>query len=197
MGVSWPLDLLQREGPTMSYPNRKRAEPGPQREPGAASLTISELAARTGVGVEAIRYYERVGVFPRPPRISAGVGHAGYRRYTAADVERARFVRRARDLGFSLDEVRELMTLAASDPARSCGDVDAVARAHLAQVEAKLTQLMALRDELRQVIDACEGGLGIAECRILGALSSAGEWVESTCARGRDGAAVRSEEPAP
>jgi DNA-binding transcriptional MerR regulator len=131
-------------------------------------FTIGELAGRTGCTPEAVRFYEREGVLPRPERRGGG----RYRRYSAADVERVRFLKRARDLGFSLAEVRELMTLAASDPQRPCTEVDALARAHLTQVEAKIAQLTSLRNELRQVIEGCRGGLGIGGCRILGALSN-------------------------
>ena len=69
-------------------------------------LPISAVAEATGVTADTIRYYERVGLLPPPPRASAGALHAGYRRYAAADVERLAFIRRARDLGFSLDEIR-------------------------------------------------------------------------------------------
>jgi Cu(I)-responsive transcriptional regulator len=129
-------------------------------------MNIGELSRRTGVTAETIRYYERVGVLPRPAR-----GGGGYRRYGAADEERLAFVRRARDLGFSLGEVRELLSLA-DDPARPCADVDQLARVHLAQVEAKLAQLAGLRSELVRVIGQCRGGLAVADCRILRTLAS-------------------------
>ncbi|WP_411280454.1 MerR family transcriptional regulator [Gemmatimonas sp.] len=129
-------------------------------------MSIGELAARTGCTAEAIRYYEREGVVPRPARSGAG----RYRRYDEADVERLAFLRRARDLGFSLAEVRELLAFNDGDPGRSCRDVDALARAHLAQVDAKITQLTALRSALAVVIDQCAGGRAVADCRILGAL---------------------------
>lgn len=132
----------------------------------AAGLVIGELAARTGTTPETIRYYERVGVLPVPTRTGSGK----YRRYGATDVERLGFVRRARDLGFSLDEVRDLLGLA-DQPDRPCAEVDEMARAHLSAVDAKLAQLSALRDELERVIGACEGGRAVADCRILGALS--------------------------
>lgn len=131
-------------------------------------FTIGELAARAGCTPEAVRFYERQGILPPAPRSGGG----RYRRYTGTDVERVRFLRRARDLGFSLEEVRELMALAASDPTRPCGVVDEIARVHLRQVEAKIAQLQSLRDELHQVIDACDAGHGIGDCRILGALTS-------------------------
>jgi DNA-binding transcriptional MerR regulator len=132
-------------------------------------MTIGELAARTGVTPETIRYYEREGVVP--PATRGGAGR--YRRYDAADAERLCFVRHARDLGFSLDEVRELLALAAGDPDGPCGDVNRIARAHLAQVDTKLAQLQALRTELAVLIDACDSDRAVAECSLLGALSGA------------------------
>src|SRR5688572_27442780 len=98
-------------------------------------LVIGELAARAGTTPETIRYYERVGVLPRPARSGGG----RYRMYGSSDVERLTFVRRARELGFSLDEVRELLQLA-DHPERPCTDVDRLARAHLGAVDAKLNQ---------------------------------------------------------
>ena len=144
--------------------------PTPSRSPSASNedqLTIGELATHTGVTAETIRYYEREGVVPRAARSGPG----RYRRYTGADVERLRFIRRARDLGFSLGEVRELLALADGTPDRACTDVDRIARAHLAQVDAKLAQLTALRVELDRVVNACNSTVPIAECRILATLS--------------------------
>ena len=80
-------------------------------------------------------------------------------------------MRRGRDLGFSLDEVRELLALAADDPGRPCGDVNRIARSHLAQVETKLAQLTALRAELGRLIVACDGDVVLANCSLLSALS--------------------------
>lgn len=136
-------------------------------ESGSTELSIGEVAARTGCTAEAIRYYEREGVVPRPPRIGTG----RYRRYGPAHVERLAFLRRARELGFSLHEVRELLAFSHGDPGRSCSDVDRLARAHLAQVDAKIDQLNALRHALAGVIDQCGGGMAVADCRILGALA--------------------------
>ena len=133
------------------------------------TLTIGALGERTGVTSETIRYYERVGVMPVPTRGAAGATHAGYRRYGSRDVDRLAFVRRARALGFSLDEVRDLLSLA-DDPSRPCAEVDVLARAHLDQVVAKLAQLAALETELRRVIGECRGGTAVADCRILHAL---------------------------
>lgn len=136
-----------------------RAAPG--------SLTIGELATCTGVTPETIRYYEREGVIPRAERHGAGQ----YRRYGAWDAERLRFVRRARDLGFSLDEVRELLDLATGERGGSCAEVNRLARAHLAQVDAKLAQLAALRAELNGLVQRCERDGDVAGCGLLSALS--------------------------
>jgi DNA-binding transcriptional MerR regulator len=138
--------------------------------PANATLGIGELANRTGTTPETIRYYERVGVLAPPERSGAG----RYRRYGPADVERLGFVRRARELGFSLDEVRELVGLA-DQPERSCAEVDQLARAHLTAVNEKLAQLTALREELKRVIGNCQGGLSIADCRILAAFGNSAE----------------------
>ncbi|MEJ7813043.1 MAG: helix-turn-helix domain-containing protein [Gemmatimonadaceae bacterium] len=151
---------------------RRGAPPGegatdPRAGVAEAPLTIGELATQSGVTPETIRYYEREGVVPEAAREGAG----RYRRYGAADAERLRFIRRARDLGFSLGEVRELLALADGNPRDPCCDVNRIARAHLAQVDAKLAQLAALRTELDRVINACDGVVAVAECRILGALS--------------------------
>ena len=132
-----------------------------------SSWTIGELAAKTGVSVEAIRFYEREGVIPRAVRDGAGQ----YRRYGSADAERLRFIRHARDLGFSLDDVRELLSLADGGPTRQCSDVNRIARSHLAEVERKLARLEALRRELHLLIDKCDEVVPVAECRILAALS--------------------------
>jgi DNA-binding transcriptional MerR regulator len=128
---------------------------------------IGEAAARAGCTPEAIRYHERDGVLPAPARAGAG----RYRRYGEADVERLRFVRRARDLGFTLDAVRGLLDFAEGDPTRSCSQVDAMARQNLAQVEDKLARLTALRTELSRMIVACRQRAEVADCRILGALA--------------------------
>lgn len=131
-----------------------------------ATLTIGELAARTGVTAETIRYYEREGVIPPAERRGSGQ----YRRYAAADAERLRFVRRARDLGFSLDEVRELLDLASGARGGPCAEVSRMAQAHLAQVDAKLAQLAALRGELGRLVDACNRDAAVSDCSLLQAL---------------------------
>lgn len=129
------------------------------------NLTIGHLSAATGVKVETIRYYERSGLVA-PPARAAG----NYRSYGSADVARLRFIRRTRDLGFGLQEVRALLDLAAQG-GRDCGEVDALATHHLAEVDRKIGDLTALRRQLSAAISTCAGGT-IAECRILEVFSA-------------------------
>lgn len=126
-------------------------------------MQIGELARTTSTKVETIRFYEKIGLLPEPGRTSAN-----YRDYGAAHLARFSFIRRARDLGFTLDQVRELLTLS-DDRSRSCGAVDTVARAHLAQIDQKIADLRALRRELDELIGQCRQG-AISECRIIEAL---------------------------
>ena len=127
-------------------------------------LTIGKLATATNTKVETIRWYEKVGLIAAPARTGGN-----YRAYSPDDLARLSFIRRARDLGFSLDQVRALLELAGQRE-RSCGTVDVIASEHLAEVDRKLADLTALRRELARVISTCEGGM-VAECRILEALA--------------------------
>ncbi len=126
-------------------------------------LTIGELGKATGTKVETIRYYERIGLLPKPPRTDGN-----YRAYGEAELGRLSFIRRARDLGFPLDQVRALLSLS-DDRYQDCATVDALARDHLAEVERKIADLTALRQELAALINSCNGGK-VAECRIIEAL---------------------------
>ncbi len=128
------------------------------------TFSIGELARQTRTKVETIRYYERIGLLPPPARTEGN-----YRAYARRHLDRLSFVRRGRDLGFSLDEVRELLRLS-DDREQSCADVDRIARLHLAEVERKLADLKALRAELREVVGQCRHGT-IASCRIIEALA--------------------------
>lgn len=129
-----------------------------------SALTIGKLATATGTNVETIRYYEKAGLL-RPPARTGG----NYRSYQPGDLERLRFIRRTRDLGFSLDEVRTLLDLAAERD-RDCGRVDEIAQRHLHEIDRKIADLMMLRRELAGMISSCAGGT-VAECRILDAFS--------------------------
>src|SRR5690242_9675951 len=130
------------------------------REP----MNIGELARATDTKPETIRYYERIGLLPVPPRTAGN-----YRAYAAKHVSRLTFTRRARDLGFSIEQIRALLDLA-DQKERSCDAVDAIARDHLADVKRKLADLAALRRELESLIGQCRHGT-VAECRILEALA--------------------------
>jgi Cu(I)-responsive transcriptional regulator len=128
------------------------------------NLSIGELAKRTLTKVETIRYYERIGLLPEPARTEGN-----YRSYDDEQLGRLSFVRRARDLGFSIDQVRELLDLA-DQRDRSCEAVDVIARQHLAEVERKIADLTALRDELSDVLGRCRRGT-VADCRIIETLA--------------------------
>jgi len=127
-------------------------------------LPIGELALRTSTRVETIRYYERIGLLAAPERTPGN-----YRAYAPEHLGRLSFIRRSRDLGFSLDQIRALLDLA-DQRDRSCEAVDAIAKAHRAEVDRKIADLRALRSELDSMIDQCGCGT-VAECRIIEALS--------------------------
>jgi Cu(I)-responsive transcriptional regulator len=127
-------------------------------------LSIGDLAKATDTKVETIRYYERIGLLPKPART-----RGNYRSYRPDQLRRLSFVRRARDLGFSLPQVRELLSLS-DQRRRSCEAVDAIAREHLTEVDRKIADLAALRRELDSIISQCGHGT-VANCRIIEALS--------------------------
>lgn len=131
-------------------------------------LSIGALAKRTGTKVQTIRYYEQIGLMPEPGRTEGG-----QRRYGAAELDRLAFIRHSRQLGFSLDAIREMLDLSDS-PGRSCTEVDAIAQRQLQAVEARIARLEALRRELRRMIDECRTER-IADCRILEVLRDHGE----------------------
>ena len=131
-----------------------------------AVYTIGDLARATGTKVETVRYYERIGLMPTTARTAGN-----YRAYERAQVDRLSFIRRARTLGFSIEQVRELLSLA-DDRSRSCIAVDELARAHLTTVVRKLADLAALQRELEALLGQCRRGT-VAECRIIQALALA------------------------
>jgi MerR family copper efflux transcriptional regulator len=127
-------------------------------------LTIGTVARRAAVGIDTIRYYEREGLLPPPLRRASG-----YRAYDDDTVERLRFIRRAKDLGFSLEEIRELLALS-SDRERGVRDVKKRAGAKLAAVEDRIRELQRVRRGLKQLIAACPGHGPLEHCPILRAL---------------------------
>lgn len=123
-------------------------------------MKIGELASATATKVETVRYYEKIGLLPPPARNSAN-----YRAYGIDHLARLSFIRRARDLGFTLEAVRELLTLS-DDKTQSCEAVDSIARVHLADIDRKVADLSALRTELDRVIGSCRHGT-VADCKII------------------------------
>lgn len=141
-------------------------------------LSIGALAKRTGTKVQTIRYYEQIGLMPEPGRTIGG-----QRRYGDGELDRLAFIRHARQLGFSLEAIRELMELA-DNPECPCAQVDAVAQRQLRGVEARIARLEALRTELRRMVSECGQGK-VADCRVLEVLRDHEECLSD---HGRDGA---------
>jgi MerR family transcriptional regulator, mercuric resistance operon regulatory protein len=133
------------------------------REPTA--ITIGELSRRTGCKVETVRYYERVGLMPPAPRTAGR-----YRLYHDGDVRRLAFVRRARELGFTLDDVRTLLTLAREQADGPCAEARALAAAHLAAVRSKIADLRAMERVLDDAVDRCATGAA-PNCPVIDALA--------------------------
>lgn len=125
---------------------------------------IGAVAKRTGLKVPTIRFYEQEGLVRAPERTGSG-----RRLYGDADIRRLAFIRHARALGFELDDIRSLLDLT-DNPNRPCDDADRIARKHLAEVEQRLAQLMALKTELNRIVRSCAGG-SAAQCRVIEALA--------------------------
>lgn len=130
---------------------------------GVKGLQRAELARRTGSNLETVRYYEKVGLLPEPPRTAAG-----YRSYDTTHERRLRFVLRARELGFSLDEIRELLCLV-DERDQPCAEASAVAAAHLDDVRAKIADLKRMERVLKDVVAQCADGTR-PECPLIEAL---------------------------
>jgi Hg(II)-responsive transcriptional regulator len=131
-----------------------------------ATLTTGLLAKRAGVGVETIRYYERIGLLPPPARSSAG-----YRQFPADAVDRFRFIRQAKNLGFSLQEIRELLSLRV-EPEASCAEVRLRAEAKIGEIHKRVRGLQRMSAALRRLTEACAGRGSTSACPILEALES-------------------------
>lgn len=128
-----------------------------------AQLTIGRLSARAAVNIETVRYYERIGLVPSPPRTEGG-----HRLYGEAHVKKLIFVRRARELGFTLKEIRALLRLADERPP-SCARARSLATTHLADVRGKISDLKRMERVLTETIALCEEG-DRPECPLLEAL---------------------------
>lgn len=131
----------------------------------AAPLMIGTLAARTGVHIETIRYYERVGLLPAPART-----RGQHRAYDDAHVRRLAFIRHGRELGFSLDDIRTLLALAERGKA-ACGATRDMALRHLADIQGKIASLKKLEGALKEMTRACKPGTQ-RSCPIIDAMSA-------------------------
>ena len=129
-------------------------------------MNIGQAAKRTGLSAKMIRYYESIDLLPE-----AGRTDSGYRQYSAQDLHRLAFIKRSRDLGFSLVEVSQLLALW-QDRQRASADVKALAAAHINELERKISELSGLRDTLRDLMDNCQGN-DRPDCPILKDLESA------------------------
>jgi MerR family mercuric resistance operon transcriptional regulator len=133
-------------------------------------LTIGEVAKAAHVGVETVRFYEREGLIVAPPR-----RRSGYRQYPPETVRRVRFIRRAKELGFTLKEIAELLALRV-ESGSTCADVRNMARAKIADIETKLAELERIKSALERVARSCRGKGPTSQCPILEALDA-----EETC----------------
>ena len=127
-------------------------------------MTIGQVAKQTGVGIETIRFYERRGLIDEPPRRDSG-----YRQYSEDVIARIEFIKRAKELGFSLKEINELLSLRV-DHDTSCGDVRSRAEEKIADTREKIRELQRIMKALKQLATACTGRGPTGECPILDAL---------------------------
>lgn len=127
-------------------------------------LTVGEVAQRAAVNLQTIRFYEREGLLPKPPRTASN-----YRVYSEDAIRRVRFIKRAQELGFSLKDIRELLALRAR-PGTRCADVRLQATAKLQDIEEKIGTLRRMRRALTKLIGECSGKGPVSECPILEAL---------------------------
>jgi MerR family transcriptional regulator, mercuric resistance operon regulatory protein len=128
-------------------------------------IPIGELSRCTGCKIETVRYYERIGLLPRPER------DGRYRRFSVADVRRLTFVRRARELGFTLNQVRVLLILSTSDGPSTCAEAREIGAAHLADVRARIADLRAMERALASAVRECDAGRQ-SRCPLIEAFSA-------------------------
>ena len=136
---------------------------------GKNQIGIGDLAKATGTKIVTVRYYEQIGLLPVPSRTAGN-----YRTYSNEHMRRLRFIRRCRDLGFTLDQIRDLLRLS-SRKDEECAEVDRITAQHLIEIEQKIADLKRLAKELRRLNNCCQGKGIIADCRIIEALSPSRE----------------------
>ncbi|MGG2395845.1 Cu(I)-responsive transcriptional regulator [Pseudomonas sp. SH1-B] len=140
-------------------------------------MNIGQAAKHTGLSAKMIRYYESIDLLPH-----AGRSQSGYRQYSTDDLHRLAFIKRARDLGFSLEEVGRLLALW-QDKQRASADVKALAEEHIATLSRKIAEMTALRDTLMQLADSCQGN-DRPDCPILKGIEEGVSCGASKCAHG-------------
>ena len=123
-------------------------------------FTIGDLSRKAGCKVQTIRYYEQIGLMLAPERT-----RGNQREYGSAELRRLEFIRHGRQLGFSLDAIRNLLSLC-DQPNCACGRADAIARAHLEEIEARIAQLQSLKQEIDRMVTQCAGGR-ISDCQVI------------------------------
>jgi len=143
-------------------------------------MKIGELAKQSGCEVETIRYYEREGLIPTPPRTEGN-----YRRYSEQDAERLLFIRHCRSLGMSLDDIRTLQRFQAR-PELACDEINAMLDRHLQQTEQQIASLQRLQKQLQTLRSACHSQLDARHCGILKNLESAASNSECVCHGGHE-----------
>jgi len=132
-------------------------------------MKIGEVAKAAGLGIDAVRFYERKGLIEEPPRQASG-----YRAYPGSVVSRLSFIRHAKELGFTLKEIRELLSLRV-DRKANCSAVEARAQAKLTDIEQRIRGLQRMRRTLRDLVEACDGRKPTSECPILESLGRSGK----------------------
>ena len=130
-------------------------------------MRISEAANKAGVSVETVRFYERKGLITQPPKPRGG----GIRYYSQEVVERIGFIRQSKEIGFSLREIKELLSLY-SDPTTDCAEIRTHARAKVSEVDQKMASLTAIRRDLESLIKSCPGQGSLGDCSIIKVLTS-------------------------
>ena len=133
------------------------------------ALTIGKVAKQVGLGIETIRFYERTGLLEEPPR-----NDSGYRQYPPEAVVKLRFIKKAKQLGFSLQEIGELFALRQSRQA-TCSDVRAQAEEKIRTIEIKIKDLTKMKEALTELTCQCDGDGPVSQCPILTALEPTGE----------------------
>jgi Hg(II)-responsive transcriptional regulator len=132
-------------------------------------MRTSQVAEQAGVNVQTLRYYERRGLLPEPPR-----GESGYRMYGPDAVHRVRFIKRAQELGFGLSEAESLLTLAAGGP-ENCEAARELAEAKVAELDRRVADLLAIRDSLQRLVATCVRPRAERECPLLHSIEEAAD----------------------